>query len=197
MIYDDVPELHLILPTENLASVLERGILTHNQAQDVSHSSVALEEVQDRRREKEVPGGWALHDYANLYFHARNPMLYRRKEDHAGLCILSIRREALKIPGVVIADCNASSDYVRFGAFPDGLAGLDKDRLYARDWRHPDRIEHLRHKSEKCAEVLVPGGLPPRYIRAAYVSCPATEANLSALFPSLRLKISPDLFFLL
>lgn len=196
MTYDDVLELHLILPTENLESVLEQGILSHNQAQAVPHSTVALEDVQDRRRGKSVPGGRMLHDYANFYFHARNPMLFRRKEQHAGLCVLSVRRETLEIPDVVIADCNASSDYVRFGAFPDALAWLDKDRLYARDWRHTDRIDYLRHKSEKCAEVLVPGRLSPVCIRGAYVSCPATRDVLSAQFPRLRLKVSPDLFFL-
>lgn len=73
----EVAELHYITPIENLDSILGRGILSHNRAARLEHRSVALESVQDIRRGKSVPGGSTLHSYANLYFHARNPMMYR------------------------------------------------------------------------------------------------------------------------
>jgi hypothetical protein len=78
------------------------------------HQSVAMQEVQERRDQKHVPGGLKLHQYANLYFHARNPMLYKRKGEVANLCVLRISTEVRHIVGVVMTDRNASSDYVRF-----------------------------------------------------------------------------------
>ena len=100
------------MPLENIPSVLNLGILSNEQAAKVPHYSVALEVVQERRDLKHVPGGLKLHQYANLYFHARNPMLYKRKDEAAKLCILRVSTEITHIDGVVITDRNASSDYV-------------------------------------------------------------------------------------
>ena len=73
-----VTELHCIMPIDNINSVMTHGILSHERAAKLPHRSVALQPVQDRRDQKQVPGGLKLHQYANLYFHARNPMLYKR-----------------------------------------------------------------------------------------------------------------------
>lgn len=66
-------ELHCIMPMDNVASVLLHGILSYERAARLPHHSVALQPVQDRRDKKHVPGGLKLHQYANLYFHARKP----------------------------------------------------------------------------------------------------------------------------
>lgn len=92
------------MPLENIASVLEYGILSHERAAKLRHRSVAMAAVQDRRDKKQVPGGLKLHQYANLYFHARNPMLYKRKDDSANICILRISTTVLQGEGVVITD---------------------------------------------------------------------------------------------
>ena len=80
---EDVRELHYITPIENLPSILEKGILSHKLASKIPHLSVALDVIQERRKNKIIPRGRPLHDYVNLYFDARNPMLYRRLEQHA------------------------------------------------------------------------------------------------------------------
>jgi hypothetical protein len=67
--------LHYITPIANVPSILQRGILCHNQVKSLAHQSVAMPQIQQRRTKKSVPGGRHLHDYANLYFDARNPML--------------------------------------------------------------------------------------------------------------------------
>ena len=69
------------MPLENIPSVIKVGILSHAKAAKLSHHSVALQRVQDLRDKVKVPGGLMLHQYANLYFHARNPMMYKRKEE--------------------------------------------------------------------------------------------------------------------
>jgi hypothetical protein len=109
-----VTELQCIMPLENIPSVLKNGILSNERAANLSHRSVAMQEVQERRDLKQVPRGLKLHQYANLYFHARNPMMYKRKAHVDDLCVLCVSLDVLQVEGVVLADCNASSNYVRF-----------------------------------------------------------------------------------
>ena len=73
----DLKELHYITPIANVASILERGILSHISATRIKHDSVADESVQERRSRVQVQGKTRLHHYVNLYLNARNPMLYR------------------------------------------------------------------------------------------------------------------------
>ena len=176
-----VTEFQCIMPLENIQSVLAHGILSNERAARLEHQSVAMLEVQERRDLKQVPGGLRLHQYANLYFHARNPMLYKRKEQAANLCVLRVSLEVLKLEGVVLADCNASSNYVRFLP-PASWQLLDFDDIFALNWRHPDDpIAQHRHRSLKCAEVLVPRAVEPRFLIGARVVSRATEEQLRAL----------------
>jgi hypothetical protein len=157
------------MPMANLVSVMKQGVLSHERAARVPHRSVALQPVQEKRDQKQVPGGLKLHQYANLYFHARNPMMFRRQDQAHDLCVLRISTMVLALPGTVITDQNAASDYVRF-LHPRQWQVLDFDAIYAMDWRHPDdQIAHWRHSSQKCAEVLVPRRVEPIYVTGAYV----------------------------
>jgi len=190
-----VKEFQCIMPLENIPSVLKRGILSNERAAKLSHRSVAMQEVQERRDLKQVPRGLKLHQYANLYFHARNPMLYKRKEQVENLCVLCVSLEVLQHEGVVLADCNASSNYVRFLA-PSNWRLLEFDDIFALKWTHPeDPIAQLRHRSRKCAEVLVPHVVEPRFLIGARVVNRTTEEQLRALGFSLPITIDPGLFF--
>jgi hypothetical protein len=173
---DQITELHFITPLANIASICQRGILCNRHAERHRHDSVAMAEIQERREKKVVPGGKPLHEYANLYFHARNPMLFKRKAQHAELCVLRIDLAVLDLPGVVITSQNASSDYARFYPSPQGLVHLNYDQVFAEYWTHPnDPIAEWQHKSIKCAEVLVPGKVDPQFIKGAYVSNAETQ----------------------
>jgi len=190
-----VTELQCIMPLENIPSILKHGILSNERAAKLPHESVAMTEVQERRDLKQVPRGMKLHQYANLYFHARNPMLYKRKEQAANLCVLCVSIEVLELDGVVIADCNASSNYVRFLP-PSNWRLLEFDDIFALNWIHPDDpIAQLRHRSRKCAEVLVPHAVEPRFLIGARVVNRTAEEQLRALGFSLPITIDPGLFF--
>lgn len=192
-----VTELHCIMPLENIPSVLQHGILSNERSAKLPHRSVAMTEVQERRDRKQVPGGLKLHQYANLYFHARNPMMYKRKENVTDLCVLCISLDVLQVAGLVLADCNASSDYVRFlPPKPAYDRFLDFDDIFGLKWTHPDDpIAEMRHKSRKCAEVLVPHAVEPRFIMGARVVNEATKRRLAALGFTLGITIDSVLFF--
>jgi ssDNA thymidine ADP-ribosyltransferase, DarT len=190
-----VTEFQCIMPLENIPSVLEHGILSHERASKLTHHSVALEIVQERRDLKQVPGGLKLHQYANLYFHARNPMMFKLKDRADDLCVLRVSIDVRLEKGVVFSDCNASSDYVRF-LEPSQWRVLDYDDIYALDWRHPnDRFAYFRHRSRKCAEILVPHQVEPRFLIGAWVVDDATAKRLAEIGFRLRIDIDPVLFF--
>lgn len=190
-----VTELHCIMPIGNVPSVLAHGILSYERAANLSHHSIAMQPVQDRRDQKHVPGGLKLHQYANLYFHARNPMLYKRLNEAEQLCVLRVSNEVLAIDGAVVCDRNAASEYVRF-LHPSQWQLLPFDDIYAMDWRHPgDQIAYWRHKTVKCAEVLVPHRVEPRFLLGAYVVDSAAGARLMAQQTGLPIAVNAMLFF--
>lgn len=197
---DELSELHYITPIANVASICRRGILSHRRARTLGRESIAMEDIQMRRRNVVVPGGRPLHQYANLYICARNPMMYKRKDAHRTLTVLRISPAVLDLPGAVVTDGNASSGYTRFAPAPRGLDLVDRDRVFADDWRHPNTIEFWEHRRVKCAEVLVPDRIPPEYLLGAYVSCRESQGEiqqqLQAAGVTLQVSIDEHLFFL-
>jgi hypothetical protein len=192
---DEINELHYITPIVNVPSILSYGIMSHNRVKRIAHRSVAMEEIQERRSTKRVPNGLALHEYANCYFCARNPMLFKRKNEHGMLCVLRINPSVFDIPDTVVTDQNAASDYAGFWEPPEGLKYVEKEFVFAETWTHHDQIEEWRRKSRKCAEVLVPYGVRAEYIIGAYVSCNSARIELSRLAPTLSVTLNPHLFF--
>jgi ssDNA thymidine ADP-ribosyltransferase, DarT len=190
-----VTEFHNIMPIANIGSVMTHGILSYERAAKLDHHSVAMQPIQEKRDQRQVPGGLKLHQYANLYFHARNPMLFKRKEEAPNLCVLRIATQALDLEGAVISDQNAASDYVRF-LHPRQWELLDFDAIYAMDWRHPgDQVAYWRHRARKCAEVLVPQRLETRFLTGVYVVDDVAKARLVALGCALPVTLNPVLFF--
>lgn len=183
------------MPINNILSVMQHGILSNEKAKLKKHSSVALFEVQERREIKFVPYGLKLHQYANVYFDARNPMMYLRRDDACDLCVLKISCDILNIIDVVIADKNASSEYVRFYDSKNGLENLNYDLIYAEYWTDNDYYEYYKKKSIKCAEILVPYNIPYDYILSAAVVDEHAKNKLLQCSFNKPIFIQPKLFF--
>jgi hypothetical protein len=192
----DINELHYITPIANVPSILKEGLLSHSRAQQVVHRSVAMAEIQQRRSVKVVPGGRPLHDYVNLYFHARNPMLYKLQAKHQELCVVRISPEVLDLPAAIICDGNAASGYTRFWHSPEGLQFLCRDDVFAEWWTDMNAIVKWEKARKKCAEVLVPDQIEVRCIIGAYVSCPEAQAALAAAGFQPPITVDAHLFFL-
>jgi hypothetical protein len=196
----DVKELYYITHIDNLKSIFQYGILCHLKAEKILYKSIADPEIQKRRNKVVIPGGKRkLHDYANLYFNARNPMMFKRKDIHKELAVLRIDSAILDEPDVVISNGNASSGYVGFYASPEGLRYLDRDLIFAEYWTDSNPIIAYRRKFAICAEVLVPDSIAPRVITGIYVSCEDTYQKVVELLKSLpfsgKILINPNLFF--
>ncbi len=200
---DRVRALSYIAPEENISSICSLGILSHLRARNVSHVSVASESVQSIRARVRVPcsdgSRRALHSYVNLYFCPRNPMMYRVLDEGARVCVVETAPEVMGVAGTIIADRNAAQALVRFAPFPEGLAGLDADLVYARYWTHDDPIEYAKRKAIKCAEVLVPDLVPPQYISRILVLTEEARSRiivqLGDTTAHLEVEVNGDVFF--
>lgn len=192
---DDLEELHYITPINNIPSILQHGILSHKRADRMDHETVALQEVQDRRKDKRLPTGKWLHDYVNLYICARNPMMYRRRNLHQDLCVLRISPEVLDIRGAVVADRNASSDYAAFYPSPEGLKKVNGELVFSEFWTHSDQIAEWEHKSIKCAEILIPGRVDLAYIMGAYGSARQSVKRLRENGLTGNIGVDEHMFF--
>jgi hypothetical protein len=192
----ELSELHYITPIANLGSIMTNGIVSNRRAKPLGGISIAMPEVQARRAGKRVPSGLPLHDYVNLYINCRNPMLSSRRHEHERICVLAIVPEVIDLPGVVVTDQNAASDWVRFAAAPGGLSIVDKDVTFAEYWTHPeDQRAEWRHKSAMCAEVLVPHRVAPNYILGAYVSGDMARDRIEALRLGIETHANARMFF--
>lgn len=191
---NEIAEFHYITPITNLRSIFEHGIVSHIGAKSLVHESVASEVIQDRRR-KPVPGGRRLHDYVNLYFHARNPMLFLRRGLHETLCVLKVSPDVLEMPGTIVTNANAAGDWVRFAPAPDGLSIVDEQLTFAEWWTDVDPIVQMRKKAARCAEVLVPDRVAPSLIVHALVSSATSRDRCIELGIPCGVTIDRHMFF--
>jgi hypothetical protein len=191
-----VGELFYITHVANAMSIATIGILSHNRAAKLVHTSVALDVIQERR-ERVAVGARMLHDHANLYLCGRNPMMYHVIHHNPidQVCLLRISPDVLDLPGVAVASFNASRWGVRFDPPIAGLAKLAFDEVHERDWRRADDVEQYRLKGIKCAEVLVPDVVEPRHILGAYAPTAAAHSALSSLARIRDVRIAPEPFF--
>jgi len=191
---DEVKELHFITSIDNLGSILMYGILCHNRAARLAHRSVASESVQNIRRAKPVPGGFSLHNYANLYFNARNPMMYCIKH-MPDLIVIRVSPEVLDLPDTVVTDGNAATWNTRFYPSPEGLANLDSGLIFAYYWTDPDYMVYLEKKRARNAEVLVPNLVSSEYIQGCYVDTEEKRRACLALQNLPVVDVHREVFF--
>lgn len=187
--------LYNIQAIDNIPSIMRRGLLSNERAQRVTHTSIAMNEVQERRDNVKIPNGLKLHQYANVYFDPHNSMLSARRSQNENICILKIDYQILDIPGVIISDRNASSDYASFYSPEMGMNLIDFDLVYARYWIDEDYFEQMRKKSIKCAEVLVPHVIPYDYVICAAVINEVAAEKLQNVGFDKQIQMEPRIFF--
>lgn len=90
----------------NIPSILKHGIVSYVEAAKLPHFSVALEAVQISETRRRFQAVWLFTNMQMFIFHARNPMMSRRRNEAARLCVLKISTDILSIPGAVITDQN-------------------------------------------------------------------------------------------
>lgn len=114
--------LYNIQTIDNIPSIMKRGLLSYEKAKGIVHTSIAMEDVQQKRNTVYIPNGMPLHKFVNLYFSSWNPMLSARRTENENICILMVDSVVLDMEGAVISDGNASSEYASFYSPVEGVA---------------------------------------------------------------------------
>ena len=194
----EIKALYYITHIDNLPSILEKGILSHEKIENdqVQPERIYNTEIINIRKEKRTPNQKSLWSYANLYFQARNPMMYRvvHEKGARDLAVLEVSENILQTLGIFITDGNAANAPTQFYPLIDGLKVLRLQRkiLYNEWWNNLDGS-----KRKIMAECLVPDSIRPEFINSVYVADEETRRNVSEKIGSRSISVipEPNMFF--
>ncbi len=190
---------------DNLKSILKRGILSRSQIKAGLFAKIGLgqktksihdESIIQSRKSRKFKNR-SLWDYANVYFQARNPMLYRviKEFGKEEIVVLQINSDILDIPGSGITDGNsASPNAIIFEDINEGLSALDKTLFEKGHWIN---IENGKRKI--MAEALIPDQIPTEKITSIYTNSQQTsqeiKEELKILLNNIPVIFHPWIFF--
>lgn len=184
--------LYYICHVDNLPSILDKGILSRNQVNELQHQDIHDEGVLHRRSSVPLPNGRPLPDYANLYFHPRNAMLYRLicNDERKKFVILQISPAVLDQPDVFFSDRNAAASTVNFYRDIKYLSKVD-DKVFKKDyWTDSDDT-----KQKMMAEVLVRNKIEANNIIGVYLPQSSSSIRNMAENKSISASVEPYMFF--
>ena len=170
----DIRNLYYITHVDNLPSIFEKGILSHQRirSEGIQNTTIYLKHLVNKRRQKYTSDGKNLWHYANLFFQPRNSMLYYviRKEGQQNITVLRISNALLQRRGIFITDGIASNKLTRIYPQPEGLKVLQAQQefLQSRSWISWNHSEALKRRL--MAECLVPNQVDPKDIQQFIVA---------------------------
>ena len=187
-----IQHLAYMTPIGNLASIVQHGILSHNGVEraGISRTDISDQNVQNIRRTKLV-GGRPLHDYVNLYFNSRNPMLFVRQGVQDDIAILCVNRTYIGRSGVWYSDGNAASGDTNFYYSPRRLYELNWDCIWADRW-----VDYGDGRRIRCAEVLVPNRVPLAEVQQVVVRTNEASRRARQIIPrNIPISVNLGWFF--
>ena len=195
---------YYITHKDNLKSILKNGVWSRSRAVKNSlWAKIGLsqkikpihsENIIQNRKNKQFEGR-SLWNYANVYFQARNAMLYSviKRIGEANVSVLQINPDIIDIPGAGLTDGNAASHNTNF--FNDtiqGLKALNKEQFDRTYWSNADDS-----KRTIMAEALIPDQIPKEKIMGIYTACKATAYQIRKdNTGALNIIPDPNMFFL-
>ena len=159
-------ELYYLAHSENLGSIVERGIFSHALVghTGVQHVDISQPGAQQWRALPEPVFGCAIHAYVPLYFNPRNPMLFVRRHQQHDLVVLRVSLNAVKTAGqALFTDGNAACRSTRFSTGLEVVSAA-APVLGASYWN-----DFADGRRMRCAEALVLNRVAPHFIEG--VAC--------------------------
>jgi len=189
-------ELFYITHIYNIPSLLGRGILSHEgiHKAGIKFEHVYNEDIIGKREGITAPNGKSLWSFANLYFNARNPMLYKLKCDGLldNIAILGVSPEILNRNDIYVTTGNAA--HTQSEILPISVARKllpkilkDVDRKY---WSEADGS-----KRKIMAECLVPDVVTPEFVKSIYVASYDMIYKIKETTAFNEFIRHPDMFF--
>jgi O-acetyl-ADP-ribose deacetylase (regulator of RNase III) len=194
----DIRSLYYITHVQNLPSILHNGILSHGQIEShgIPFTPIYDADIVSNRKDKTTPDNKSLWEYANVYFQARNPMMYRvvHEKGRRELAVVGVTPTIVDGKGVLVTDGNAASKATGFLRAPEGLKRLRDDWriVQAEYWNDRDGS-----KRKIMAELLVPERIAPECIHTVFVADHETKQKVEGLIGGARVPVvpEPNMFF--
>ncbi len=161
--------LYYITHVDNLASIFEHGILSHEQMekQKIPYQPVYDRDIVDRRHNITAPNGKSLWDFANFYLNPRNPMMYRLSVAEGlvdRLVVLKLKATVFNTPNIYLSDGNAAHSQSNIYPFAKPLLNALGKQIDLEYWNDADGS-----KRKIMAESLIPHSVSPSLIECVYV----------------------------
>jgi hypothetical protein len=184
---------------DNLPGILRAGLLCHNLVRN--YEDISDPDIQVHRHRKVIPQypQFTLHDCVPLFFAPKSPMLSARREQQPQIVYLHLDPKVLLLDRVIFTNGNARSNATRFFSNLQDLDKLNWDILRTEYWSNDNPKQHEENKWARSAEVLVPGGIPAKYITMISVydqkAYRRVEEMLKHAEMNLPVEIDPSLYF--
>lgn len=194
----NIRSLYYITHVANLPSILQHGILSHGQieSRDIHFTPIYDADIVSKRKNKTTPDHKSLWEYANVYFQARNPMMYRvvHEKGRKELAVVGVNSTVVDDDGVLITDGNAANNATGFSRGSEGLRIVQDNWrvIQAEYWNDVDGS-----KRKIMAECLVRERIAPDHIHTIFVADPNTRQKVERLIGASRVPVvpEPNMFF--
>jgi O-acetyl-ADP-ribose deacetylase (regulator of RNase III) len=195
----EIKSLYYITHIENIPSIISHGILSHQLIEDhgIKYKDIYDIEIVGNRKQKKTPEGHSLWDFANVYFQARNPMLYRivNEFNHKEIAVLGINSSILQRQNSYITDGNAANIETKFYPSQEGIKIISEiwPTINSEWWNKTNGS-----KRKIMAECLVPNVIPPESIHSIYVSSHQSSEIVKSKIKSGNIPVipEPNMFFI-
>lgn len=187
---------------DNIESILELGILSHN----IAHSKgLVTEDISDQqvnaRRNRIVTSlGKNIHDFAPLYFNPKNPMLYRlcKTMNRENLILLKVNPHILLANDVAFSDGNAATSTTKFYNDIQDFNRLNWSLINKGSWNHYEYEIKKEQGRIMCSEVLVKDNIPCYYITDLFTFNQNSIERILPMFPNhlgINISINNKMYF--
>lgn len=193
-------QLFYITHIDNIPSILQKGIFSHEriESEKIPFTRIYDESIVSNRHMITVPDGRNLWHFANVYFQARNPMLYRviHEKSEDDIAVLGLRSEVLERPDVYITTGNAAHSLSHILYPMEARKKLNEiiENSVELEWWH----EEDGSKRKIMAECLVPDEIAPAMVQCIYVAKRKTLEKIKKLVKrdDIPIVMEPNMFFL-
>jgi len=188
-----IKSLYYITHIENLPSILEQGILSHQQVEEqkLSFTPIYDSDIVNMRQGKATPNHDSLWEYTNLYFQPRNPMMYRvvHEKNKRDIAILGVKPSILNKKDVLITDGNAANASTQFFSYSEGLEVIKAQwKVIQNDWWK----SHDGSKRKIMAECLIRERVKPELIHSIFVTDDTTRERVESIIGPVRIPVIPE-----
>lgn len=202
----NIEELYYITDIDNVPSILEKGILSHNDVANIPHVDISDSKIQAYRKDKFIKidnkdETLPLWSCVCLFAQPHNAMMHVSKNKN--ICIIRIDKKVLKRNDVYISDRNASCHNANFFKASDWALTDDSARcLYSRQSlpSFTSSTNLYEYKSIRQLEVLCPKRVSKNLILGFFVKAKNDMATLAHLIQekalSLSIMLNANIFFL-